>query len=195
VRLDRAANALGTLELGPERPIAHDRLIVATAGACDDHMLLGMRARHPDAGESVDGIAELLNDDLDVHVVLKAPHPPVEASDTRLGSLAGARKRMAEVGEPAGLVAIELMWPARVELVAARVASVVPESRHHKHRSLTASQVATHSRAALKLRNLIAPWPCNESALMCTAMALIARVAANPTSSRSVKESRSQTSR
>ena len=81
VRLDRAANALGTLELGPERPIAHDRLIVATAGACDDHMLLGMRARHPDAGESVDGIAELPHHDLDIHIVLKAPHSPVKATD------------------------------------------------------------------------------------------------------------------
>jgi len=193
-RLDRAADALGTAELGPERPVAHHRLIVATAGARDDHLFLGMRARPPDAGESVDRFAELPYHDLDIHIVLKTPYLAVEACDTGLGSLAGSRKRMAEVGELAGRVAIELVGPARVELVTARVAAVVPERRHHKHRSLTASQVETRSRAALKLRNLTAPWPCNESALMCSAIALIARAAANSASSRSVTESRPQAS-
>src|ERR1035437_766221 len=103
--VDCAADAVGTADHGPERPVAHHRLIVATAGARDDHLLLGMCARHPDAGESVDRFAELPHHNLDIHTVAKAPHLAVEASDTGIGGLAGARQRMAEVGEPAGLVA------------------------------------------------------------------------------------------
>ena len=81
-------------------------------------------------------------------IVLKAPHLAVETSDTGLGSLAGSRKRMAEVGEMAVLVAIELVRPTRVELVATRVASVVPECRHQNHRFLAASYSATRFLAA-----------------------------------------------
>jgi len=178
-----AADALGAADAGPKRPVAHHRLVVAAAGARDYHVLLGMLARSPDAGESVDGIAELLNDDLDVHVVLKTPHPPVEASDTGLGSLAGARQRMAEVDEPARLVAIELVRPARVELVAAGFAAVVPERRHQKHRSLAASYSATRDLASLKLMNL---GPAAGSISRKRHIAPTAIAAANPTSSRSV---------